>query len=63
MASLPDKLLLRRSEVRSGLGITRYEMQKLVIDNKLIPFKLRPGGRAYFKRKDVLQLLNKEPAE
>jgi len=57
---IPEKLLLRRSEVRECLGISRHELRRVIKAKKLNPLYLKPGTRAYFRQADVLKLANKE---
>jgi len=58
MNTMPEKLLLRRGEVRASLGITKWEMEKLVEERVLEPVRLRDRARAFFRRTDVIALLN-----
>jgi len=54
---LPEKILLRRGEVMAALGIGKHEIQQMVECNVLTELHLVPNGRAYFKREDVMRLL------
>jgi hypothetical protein len=57
---IPEKMLLRRGEVKTALGVSKWELEKLVETNILRPVHLREGARAYFRQCDVVALINKE---
>lgn len=55
MPELPNKRYLRRGIVRDYLGIDDKEMTKLVSAGVLIRRYLYGGGRAFFRRDEVLE--------
>lgn len=63
MNVLPQKLLLRRGEVKAALGISRYEMRQLIECGQLHPIKLHKNAYAYFRQEDVLQIIEESKKE
>jgi hypothetical protein len=60
MSELPEKLWLRRGEVREYLGISEQAMTKL-IESGTLKEKFFPGMvRAYFERSQVLAVKPEE---
>lgn len=56
MSELPEKLWLRRGEVRGYLKISEQSMTKLINNGVLVP-KTFPGmTRAFFERAAVLKV-------
>lgn len=56
MTQLPDKLWLRRNEVRLYLGISRQAMAKLITAG-VLKQKFFPGqAHAYYERTEVLKI-------
>lgn len=54
--NLPDKVYVKRGEVRSFLGISQSAMTKLVRSGVLTP-KYFPGMKyAFFERSEVMQI-------
>lgn len=53
---LPDKVLVRRGEARTFLGVSEQDFTKMVESGLLKPVYVVPGGRAYFMRKQVLKV-------
>lgn len=55
-----QKYLWRRRDVLEYGGITDYELRKLTGAGILVAVTVRENGRAYFKRVDVLRVLEGE---
>ncbi len=56
MSELPQKLWLRRAEVRDYLALSEQMMTKLIRNGVLVP-KFFPGQkRAFFERQAVLKV-------
>lgn len=51
--SAASKLLLRRGEARTKLGVSDEVFTKLVACRRLTPVFLTPGGRAFYKSTEV----------
>jgi len=64
--TLPEKMLLRRGEVKKYLGISSPMVRKMIACGILHPVHLNKGpagqaaGYAYFKRAEVLKIANGE---
>ena len=58
----PEKALLRRGEVLRWLGVSRNEFGKLVDAGVIKPRKLRPNGRAFYLRDELIKLVEPEAA-
>ena len=59
MVKIPDKLLLRRSEVIQCLGITSRELSKMVdagLIQKIYLAGGKKGSNAYYRRVDIVKL-------
>lgn len=67
MSELPEKRLLRRGEVRDYYGISDNVFSQMVASGVLTPIYLaqtkggKPKGRAFFSRKEVLAVEQKQP--
>jgi hypothetical protein len=57
MNAEPTKLLLRRTDVIEWTGISREEFKKLLASGTLRGSPLRPGGRNFYLREHVRQVL------
>jgi len=54
--NLPNKLLLRRGDILAA-GVSRHELEKLIECKVLTPVHLRKNTRAYFRRSQVVAVL------
>lgn len=60
LSELPEKRLLRRGEVREFLGVSEQVMSKMVAARTLVAVYLEGKGRAFFRRDEVLKLVEKQ---
>lgn len=54
-----EGLLMRRGEVRRALGLSDWAMRQLVEGGVLMPLKFGERSRAFFRRSDVMDLVNR----
>lgn len=60
---IPDKLLLRRRDLRGWLGLTDRQITKMIAAGKLRPKHFTGAeGRAHFVRNEVIEMLEREQA-
>ena len=57
MSEDPRKLLLRRSDVCRWVGISEDEFEKLTHQGIVRGFALRPGGRHYYHREHIREMI------
>lgn len=57
--TFPQKMLWRRKDVISFLGITKHEFADLEKQKKLKGVPLKRGGRKYYYAEDVKEILNR----
>jgi hypothetical protein len=55
----PKSVYIRRGEVMEMLGIGWRVMKKLIDAEKIKEYRLVPGGKTLFYRKEVEQLIDK----
>jgi len=51
------KALLRRGEVKKGLGISEQEMSNMVKEGIIKPYYYREGSRAFYLRTQIEKFL------
>lgn len=52
----PDKLLLRRKDVMTWMGISKWEFYQLIEAKILRPIRLRKHARQYFLKEEVKRI-------
>jgi len=54
--SLPDQIFVRRAQVRQYLGVPDEIISALVEAGTLTPTRLKPNGKAWYLRSQVIAL-------
>ena len=57
-AELPDHLLLTSAEVIAFFRITYRTLMRWIEKHILMPVQIEEGGTLYFKREDILRIVN-----
>jgi hypothetical protein len=55
----PGKLFLRREEVSAWMGLSRYQLAKLIGAGVIRGRRLHPKGKLYFPREHVREVIHR----